>query len=273
MSGKLIFFDIDGTILNSEYIIPESTVIAMKELKANGHICVACTGRTRVNLRHENIEALRFDGIIAACGAYIEIGGKIIKNDELEADGVLRAFSIIKGNKIPTIFEGAESQYITEWGFEHNAYVKYLLDGEKCKTKLINEFSPETKINKFSMDVTNKKAYLEVKEAIEDSFTFIEHFPYSQGKIENWRIGVAEVINKNISKATGMKEVCRFFGESINDSFAVGDSMNDVEMLISAGTGIVMGNSNEEVRRFADYVTDDINENGIFNAMKHFSLI
>ena len=52
-----------------------------------------------------------------------------------------------------------------------------------------------------------------------------------------------------------------------------GDSMNDITMLQDCGTGIAMGNSTEELKKCADYVTNDASHDGIYNAMKHFQII
>ena len=64
-----------------------------------------------------------------------------------------------------------------------------------------------------------------------------------------------------------------YFNIELNDTYAIGDSSNDLPMLEFAGTGIAMGNSSDIVLKSADYVTDDILEDGIYNAMKHFNLI
>ena len=55
--------------------------------------------------------------------------------------------------------------------------------------------------------------------------------------------------------------------------YAIGDSSNDIEMLQYAHVGIAMGNGKEEVKRVSDYITDDIAEDGLYNALKHFNLI
>ena len=57
----------------------------------------------------------------------------------------------------------------------------------------------------------------------------------------------------------------------LND--ALGDSFNDLHMLLWAGTGVAMGNATEEPKAVADYITDDVDHNGIWNALKHFDII
>ena len=54
---------------------------------------------------------------------------------------------------------------------------------------------------------------------------------------------------------------------------AIGDGGNDIAMLEHAGVGVVMGNASDEVKAVADYVTDSVDEDGVYNALKHFGLI
>ena len=62
-------------------------------------------------------------------------------------------------------------------------------------------------------------------------------------------------------------------GADLKDTFAFGDSRNDLEMLEAAGVAVVMGNGSKEAKEAADYVTTDLDEDGIWNACKHFGLI
>jgi len=56
-------------------------------------------------------------------------------------------------------------------------------------------------------------------------------------------------------------------------AYAIGDSQNDIDMLQLADVGIAMGNAPAEVLQIADYVTDTLENHGLFNALAHFDLI
>ncbi|HCR99923.1 MAG TPA: hydrolase, partial [Lachnospiraceae bacterium] len=62
-------------------------------------------------------------------------------------------------------------------------------------------------------------------------------------------------------------------GADIEDTYAFGDSMNDREMLLKAGTAIVMDSGSDNAKVLADYVTAGQEEDGIWHACKHFGLI
>ena len=78
---------------------------------------------------------------------------------------------------------------------------------------------------------------------------------------------------KGISKAKGIDETLRRFGIPLEESLAIGDGENDVDMLKHCGIGVAMGNAADVTKAAADYITDDIDEDGLYNALKHFGLI
>ncbi len=96
------------------------------------------------------------------------------------------------------------------------------------------------------------------------------------------------MIQKGYSKATGIRFLCEYLGKSIEDCYVFGDSENDRAMLeavpnsiamgnsqesIKSTCSIAMGNSQESIKSTCSYVTADIEEDGIYKAMKHFGLI
>ena len=101
--SKTVFFDIDGTIWDDDMVIPESTLEAVAALKANGHLAFICTGRARASVRSEKLLNMGFDGIIAACGNYIEMDGKVIYENDLSADMVQKVIRVLSECKMPVV--------------------------------------------------------------------------------------------------------------------------------------------------------------------------
>ena len=56
-------------------------------------------------------------------------------------------------------------------------------------------------------------------------------------------------------------------------SIGIGDSLNDTELIKAAAVGIAMGNASKEIKELADYITTDVDKDGIYNAFKHFNII
>ena len=86
MGTKAIFFDIDGTLWDEKFQIPESTKKAFEMLKNNGHLTFICSGRTLSYIQDERLLALGFDGIVAGCGTYVEKAGEVLFYKRIEEE-------------------------------------------------------------------------------------------------------------------------------------------------------------------------------------------
>ena len=77
MPRKIMFFDIDGTLMedSASHFVPESTVTALRKAREAGNLLFVNTGRPVINV-DADVRVLGFDGYICGCGTYIEIGGK-----------------------------------------------------------------------------------------------------------------------------------------------------------------------------------------------------
>ena len=82
-----------------------------------------------------------------------------------------------------------------------------------------------------------------------------------------------EITRVDVNKGTAIERLMKLVGGKMEDTYAFGDSNNDLEMLEMAGTGIAMGNGFAEVKLAADFITRDIDDDGIAFAMHHFGLI
>ena len=78
---------------------------------------------------------------------------------------------------------------------------------------------------------------------------------------------------ENPDKGTSLTYVADHLNISTDDCYAFGDSNNDISMFKAAGHGIAMGNACDELKEIAEYVTDSVNDDGIYHAFKHYHLI
>ena len=92
-------------------------------------------------------------------------------------------------------------------------------------------------------------------------------------KAVRWYPTFVNVIGEQSGKPVGIAKVCEKYGLGIDEIMAFGDGGNDVDMLRFAGTGVAMGNAADNVKQAADYVTADIDDDGVFEALKHFDVI
>ena len=82
-----------------------------------------------------------------------------------------------------------------------------------------------------------------------------------------------DIIPKNGGKSTGIKYILDYYNINIDECMAFGDGGNDKEMLEFAKIGVAMGNASDDVKSIADYVTTDVDNDGILNALKHFNVL
>ena len=260
--SKIIFFDVDGTIWDDDRFIPESTKKAFEMLHKNGHLLIMCTGRARACVRSKELLDLGFDGIIAACGTYIEYGGKVIFEQLVEDEMVKHVIKVLRENTMPVVLEGSKDYWIDEKGFEEDPYVDYLFDYLKENAHVLRGYDRDIKINKFSADIIPNTNYENVKAELGKYYDMLEHVG-----------NVVEFVPKGFSKATGIKWLCDHLGIEISETYAIGDSVNDLQMLDVVGHSIVMGNALDSVKDIAEYVTDDLHSDGLYIAMEHYKLI
>lgn len=264
---NLIFFDVDGTLVAKEgrdYYVPESTYTALKQLRENGNLCFVNSGRTMAEI-DSVILGIGVDGFVCGCGTYINYKNEVLFSTTIP-------FSL--GNEIIKDLEKCDVDWILE-GKNHvyfnsrpsTTQIGVFKSGLAEKFSLpFSIISPDTAhdiaFDKFCVCLTPDDNFDDFLNKYKEDFTIIE--------LGNRFL---EIVPKGCSKATGMQFLADYFDIPLENTYAVGDSANDLSMLEFAGTSIAMGNSTEDVKKYADYVTDNITEDGIYNAMKHFNLI
>ena len=259
---KIVFFDIDGTLWDAYNNIPKSTKEAIAKLRENGHLAFINTGRCRSFVRNEKLLNLGFDGIVSGCGTRVEYKGDVIFYYQLDEKLAEKTIRTVRDFDFKPILEGANYLYLDEVDFPvGDFYGDKLREEMKDDLLTIEDHWGKWEISKLSCATPPEKidaCYDEVK----DDFDFMIHSPT-----------VVEMVPKGFHKGVGIQKVCELLGVDIENTFAIGDSTNDLEMLEAAGISIAMGNGTDNVKEMADYVTKPLFEDGIYHALEHFNLI
>ena len=258
---KAVFFDIDGTLWDDHMKIPKSTILGIRKLRANGNYAFICSGRSRAAIRAKELLDIGFDGVLAGCGTYVEYQDRIVYEEQLPFSEVGEALEILKKNQMPVILEGREYLYVDEKEFGKDRYITYLKEMLGKDMKDMSEYNEISAVNKMSaVCIPEKKRILE--EQMRERWKLIFH-----------SAPVVEIVPKGFSKASGIEKICEYLGISHSDTYAFGDSTNDIEMLRYVQVGIAMGSGTEDAKRAADYVTADLRDDGIWKGLEHFKLI
>lgn len=259
-----IFFDIDGTLWDYKNYIPDSTVKAIKKAQANGHKCFINTGRARAFVRNRELLDLGFDGIVSACGCMIEYDGRVVFDHLVSKEDSLRTMESIRRNGLKPILEGPEHLYLDIDDFKGDMFVEKIMKEIGDRVLGITENWGNWKLNKVSCDFRNSDSDRCFNE-LSDLYSFMIHDEHDEK--------VVEMVPKGFDKGTGILTVCKLFDADPGDTMAIGDSVNDREMLETAGISVAMGRSDDIVKEICDHTTDMLENDGIWKALEKFGII
>ncbi len=263
---KLIFFDIDGTIITEGPIrvIPDSLPKTLLALRENGHLCFINTGRVLSEIETA-IRNLPFDGYICGCGTYIAYHGQKLFEKTFPSEMGSCLINDLENCHLEWLLEGTQNIY-----YRPHTYTTHIGDFKKQHQELVPDSvrilvpgSTESPVfNKFCICVGKQGNFRSFYEKYKDVLTFIDR-----------KNNFYEIMPKGCSKATGIRFLEEQFELPHEDTIAIGDSTNDLPMLKYAHYSIAMGNGAEELLPFTDYVTNTVTNDGIYKAMLHLGLI
>lgn len=269
MNKKLLLFDVDGTLVSYDGIVPQSCVEAIKQAKDNGHLVFVVTGRTRNRAFEGNIEV---NGMICGNGAYIEANGKILRDKKLSKEQIAIITDYLDEHNISYFMEGNEGLYGSKH-FETDAvpaYKKYGIKDPKIRELYPMMEFPESmhqeNIIKINYILNNYQEYLDIKERFPD-FKCLTW----GGQGEEALFGDCALYG--IDKQDAIKELINYLQISKEDIYAFGDAEVDIPMFNIAGVSICVGSGRQAAKDAATFVTKDVLDGGIEYALKHFNLI
>lgn len=287
MKRKIIFFDADGTIVKGHFM-SDKTKEAFKKLRENGHILVLSTGRALPSI-YGVLKEMKFENIICSAGSCVVVNNEIVYKKPMKEESKRELVDYFNKNNIVYNMEANDSIYINK--------------GHKEKYMRLFELPDKHKVSKEEYDVLLKH-----RETIDKGTTEIENIDKieinklhyygadvlydGECLVDNEKIkrdlgdkykcislslskkfSGGEISEKDVSKKVGMEVILGYFDVDFEDVFAIGDDYNDIEMLEFSKNSIAMGQAPEEVKKYATFITSDIDNDGFYNAMKHFKLI
>ena len=248
-----IFLDIDGTLLNSNYIVTKRTREALKEANKIGHKIILCSGRA-VSALEDVLSQLKIKTLLATLnGAYItDEERSVISSSPLPKEDALKLISLIKE-------EGLEYMYFfnEQWGAEKNSrvydieYAAVKRKGTEAPIEEILKRETILKLLSFGKGEQNKRFIKRAKEL------------YPEYEIAPSSTTYTEINTPHVNKAFAVKTVCSYLNIDTKAAICFGDYNNDIPMFKTVGTKIAMGNAIAEVKALATEITKSNNEDGI----------
>lgn len=257
----ILFFDLDGTIWNYRNEIPESTVEGIHKAQKNGHLAFINTGRSRAFIRHPDLLSIGFDGIVSACGTMIEYRDEVVFQRLISRELAEHTVRTVRSFGFRPILEGTKYLYFDDDEFSGDKYSEKIRSELGDDVRGINDNWGAWEILKLSC-ATENADFDGCFAALGSEYDFLVH-----------NAAVCEMVPKGFHKGTGILKVCDILGADVSETMAFGDSVNDCGMLTTAGTAVVMGNGTDAAKECADYITSDLEDDGIYRALEHFELI
>lgn len=254
---KALFFDIDGTLVSFKtHTIPSSTIDAINQAKQKGLKVFISTGRPKVIIN--NLGPLKFDGFITINGAYCFIGDEVIYKNSIPREDVEAVIKQVENNNLTSVFVTKDNMKVAN------------------PSDLSTEFSKDLAIPQLpnvSIEEILKQEIFQISPFIteEQETDFMKLLP---GCASNrWHPTFTDIVAKGNGKQRGIDEIISRIRIKLEETMAFGDGGNDISMLRHAAIGVAMGNARDQVKAAADYVTDTVDNDGIWKAFKHFNLI
>ncbi len=267
---KLIAFDMDGTLLDSNKQIRQDSIDAMKLAADNGkYICIA-TGR---NLR----ELARYRSLVPMVEYLMSISGALIINNQtdeiifekpLNYADIVKIFELGKNYDAAIHLHGTESHMQTNhydniWDYGMGVYKGLFKDVCTFHDDIYEDFLKNPyKVYKFNFYCRD----IDVRARLDK---VLDCMPITKCYAEEKSLECSPL---GISKASGLKVLCDHLGINISETIAVGDADNDEEMLRAAGLSVAMGNANSHIKTLSDVVVSDCDHGGIVEVIKKYLL-
>lgn len=255
----VIFFDLDGTLLNKQSKISENNLKLLAQLEEKNYLTVIASGRSPIEIE-EITKGTAIHSYVSLNGQYVVIEGEVFSNHQIEKQLMADVLAFAENLGHPV---ACYTPFDYRINFIDEATEKlYELDNAPLP-EIDPNFHQNADINMlylFSEKVKNDRL---LQERFDETLTFYRDSPFSMA-----------IVNKNRSKKAGIEELLQRL-ELLDETntYAFGDGNNDISMFEVVTHAIAMGNANEQVKEAATFITHDHESDGIEFALKELNIL
>lgn len=275
-SYKLLALDIDGTILNTQGDIASGVVEVLNRVVGAGVLVTICTGRGTTSSREVALRLPLNAPLILQGGALIleRYEGRVLDFCNLPNAVALEAIRVLQSHSLaPIVYESMPAG----WRFFYDSHttapeaLSLYTQSQPERAVEVNDLLSDIKEDPSVVGAVGlESCVMEVVEAVTACLPEANVVP----EYSTWYPGNAWIyaFPKEASKGIALKKVVEHLRITREEVMAVGDNLNDLDMLEYAGLGVAMENSPEEVKQVADVVTGSNDDHGLVHAIERFIL-
>lgn len=269
---KLVFLDVDGTFVNLAGTVPPSAKAAVERARANGHRVFLCTGRS-ISQLWDSILVTPFDGVVAAAGGYVEVGGQVLRHVTFPVERVRELVATFAQHGIhffletntgmiagPQVKETLTAMAAAAEGQAAIGVARFaaaLIDGEPLIRDDVNKI----------VVIGSAMPVVALAAELGPAYDVIPTAITAMGGHS------AEISLAGVHKASAIELLAAHLGVDRADTIAFGDGPNDVEMIQWVGLGVAMGNAEPDIKALADLVVAPVDEDGLAGGFAAVGLI
>lgn len=269
MKKRLLFLDLDGTLLNDAKQITHGNKEALERTLQRGHGVIIATGRP---LKSALALARRLELDQPGCYTIAYNGAKVYdwsKQETIfsrthEIPPVLRVFE--KANKMGEHIQTYDSEDVLVEPRGDDEAVRRYCQMVGMTFRVIEDVRKDLKENPvkcLAINYEKKDGLLQMQDWIRENMPEMDCFFSCEQFLE--------IVPKGMNKGEAVKMLCNLLDVEIENAVAVGDAANDLAMLKAAGIGVAMCNGSNEVKAAADYITTrDNNHDGVAEVADKF---
>ncbi|GAA0590381.1 Cof-type HAD-IIB family hydrolase [Virgibacillus siamensis] len=259
MTYKILFLDIDGTILKPDHTVSDSTKQTIKSVTEQGVHVFFATGRPLHEL-DQLAAKLDVHSYIGYNGAHAVHRGKTILNEPLRQDIVQKFLDIGYEHGHEAVLYTDDANYFTSLT---NPCVKQFIEAFQLKKNEL--FTGEKTDHILGATLMNVKSAEEKWYNIDD---LIHLSPVQTAGVKD----CYDVIRQNFNKGQAVEQVLQLLDIKPEEAIAFGDGMNDKEMLAAVGESFAMDNSHPDLFQYAKHRTTSVTDDGIANGLKKLGI-
>lgn len=268
MPVKLIAFDLDGTLLDSDKHVPPENLAALQKAYERGIFLVPATGRILKSMPDELLALGLFRYFIFANGAevYDLKEQRALHRARIEPGLAIQLCEYM--DTLPVLYDcyRGERGYMTAWMYDA---APVYFENEPHNLKLVKTLRlpvPELKenIRETNIPIEKMQMYFRPEHMDERARQILEipkRFPalIASSSLSN----NIEINSADAGKGNALRELCRLLNIDCAESVAFGDGLNDADMLRAAGLGCAMENAVPPVKDSANVIVESNNNAGV----------